>query len=135
MCLKQPIILSHHILQMSSCSLGIFQKLSYLISYSLGMTEQDNRTVSRLGYQQSKTIIISKIYCLQCNGPFQCLQFYVCKLANLLSNCYTEIIHSHWLTWFAQKSTCLCLWYCLWAVDIAMNGKGVAKCSATWCYK
>jgi hypothetical protein len=32
------------------------------------------------------------------------------KLANLLSKRYTEIIHGHWLTWFAQKNTpCLCL--------------------------
>jgi hypothetical protein len=55
----------------------------------------------------------------------------LCKLANLLSKCYTEIIHSHWLTWFAQKNTWLCLWYCLWAVVLAKNGKGVTKCSAT----
>jgi hypothetical protein len=32
----------------------------------------------------------------------------LCNLANLLSNCYTEMIHSHWLTWFAQKNT----WFC-----------------------
>jgi hypothetical protein len=43
----------------------------------------------------------------QLNGPFRSLRFYV--LANLLSNCYTEIIHSHLLTCFAQTSTCLCL--------------------------
>jgi hypothetical protein len=43
------------------------------------------------------------------NGTFPVFTVKSCKLVNFLSNRYTEIIHSHWLTWFAQTNTCLCL--------------------------